>query len=58
MKKIKVSYLNFITGILFAIVSILYFISNSSSNKVSGLIFLCLGFTFIAQGIVNRKSEK
>lgn len=55
MKKINASNLNFFSGILFAIASIIYF---SSNNKVQGIIFICLSFTFIAQGFIQKKNKK
>jgi hypothetical protein len=55
MKKIKASKLNFFSGILFAIASIIYFISN---NKLQGIIFICLSFTFIALGFIQKKNER
>ncbi|MCB2307296.1 hypothetical protein LGL08_10040 [Clostridium estertheticum] len=55
MIKFNASNLNFFSGILFAIASITYF---SSNNKVQGIIFICLSFTFIAQGSIQKKKEK
>ena len=55
MKKFNASNLSFISGILFIIASIIYF---SSNNKIQGIIFICLSFTFIAQGFIQKKSEK
>lgn len=55
MKKFKASNINFFSGILFEIASIIYFSSNS---KVQGTIFICLGFTFIALGFIQKKNEK
>ncbi len=55
MKKFKASILNFFSGSLFAIASIIYF---SSKSKTQAFIFLCLGFTFIALGFIQKKNEK
>lgn len=55
MKKFNASTLSFISGILFVIASILYF---SSNNKSQGIIFICLSFTFISQGLIQQKKEK
>jgi len=55
MKKIDASNLNFFSGILFAIASIIYF---SSNNKVQGIIFIGLSFTFIALGFIHKKNKK
>jgi hypothetical protein len=53
MKKINVSNFHFFLGIVFAIVSIIYFSSNS---KVQGILFICVSFSFIAQGFIQKKN--
>ncbi|MBU3113683.1 hypothetical protein [Clostridium lacusfryxellense] len=55
MKKFKASNLNFISGSLFAIASLIY---SSSNNKIQVFIFICLGFIFIALGFIQKKNEK
>ncbi len=54
MQKITVSYLYFITGILFAIISVMYF---NTDNKSSGSAFLCLALTFISLGFSLKKKK-
>lgn len=55
MKKNLVSNLNFITGILFIINSILNLISNKT---LLGITYICIAITFISLGLNYRKKQK
>lgn len=54
-KKISVSTLNYITAILFYLASIVNFINDKNTL---GIVWLCLGSTYICLASLNAKRKK
>lgn len=54
-KKISVTTLNYITAICFYLASIINFINDKTTI---GIVWLCLGSTYICIASLNKKREK